>query len=424
VIERSYWLDTLDQRSILTASLTVLPSRVDVAVIGGGYTGLAAARRLAMGGASTLVLERGDLGSGASARSGGQVLAGLKLDAATLVATYGERRARELFDLGGLAIEELESVIEAESIECDYERTGHIAAAAKPSHFAALRQEQALLSRVFSHRVELVPKADQRRELGSDAYHGLSIDPASRAINPAKYVAGLASAARRRGACLASSVSVTGLRRDTSSWRVTTTRGEVTAGEVLLATNGYTDAVTPSLRRRIISIGSYIIATEPLRDASAILPTRRVVFDTKHFLFYFRLTADNRLLFGGRAEFGPATAESTRRAVAVLKRELASIFPDLAAVEAAYAWSGHVGFTRDQMPHAGQLDGMYFAAGYCGHGIAMATHLGGAIASRMLGSGERHPLMDEPMPTIPLYDGRPWFLPVVGAYYRVMDWLT
>jgi glycine/D-amino acid oxidase-like deaminating enzyme len=424
VIERSYWLDTLDRHSTLTAPLATLPSRVDVAVIGGGYTGLAAARRLSTSGAATLVLERGDLGSGASSRSGGQVLTGLKVDVATLVSSYGERRARELFDLGGRAIEELEGLVEAESIECDYERTGHIAAAAKPSHFAALREEQALLSRVFDHQVELVSKADQRRELGSDAYHGLSIDPGSRAINPAKYVAGLALAARRRGACLASGVAVTALRRDSGSWRVTTTSGEVVAGDVLVATNGYTGAVTPALRRRIIPIGSYIIATEPLKDASAILPNRRVAFDTKHFLSYFRLTADNRLLFGGRAEFGQATAESTRRAVAVLRRGLVSIFPELATVAVAYAWSGHVGFTRDQMPHAGQLDGLYFAAGYCGHGIAMATHLGDAIAGRILGGRERHPLMDESMPAIPLYDGRPWFLPLVGAYYRVMDWLT
>lgn len=426
--EAPFWLDTLDaqQAAALKAQLSTLPSSIDVAVIGAGYTGLAAARRLAMEGASVLVLERGDLASGASSRSGGQVLAGLKLDPAALVSRYGARRACELFDLGGRAVEDLEAVIAAESIDCDYERSGHIAAAAKRSHFDALRDEQALLARVFNHRVELVPRDRQRTELGSDACYGLSIDEASRAINPAKYAAGLAAAARRRGACLASNVDVTRLQRDAGRWRVDTTRGAVLARDVLVATNGYTTAATPAIRRRIIPIGSYIVVTEPLRasDAKSILPKRRVAFDTKHFLVYFRLTPDDRLLFGGRAEFSEPTAASATRARAVLQRNLASMFPELASTPIAYAWHGTVGFTRDQMPHAGRIDDMYFAAGYCGHGIAMATHLGDAVACRIAGHVTPHPLMRDRMPAIPLYDGRPWFLPAVGAYYKVMDWLT
>ncbi len=355
------------------------------------------------------------------------MLTGLKLDAATLVARYGERRASELFDVGTRAIADLEAIVAAESIDCELERTGHIAAAAKPSHFEAFRAEQALLARLFDHRVELVSRAEQRRELGSDAYHGLSVDEASRAIHPAKYVAGLATAARRRGACLASDVEVTSVRRDAHRWRISTTRGEVAAGEVLVATNGYTGPATPALRSRLLPIGSYIIATEPLdrRDADAVLPRRRVAFDTKHFLVYFRLTKDNRLLFGGRAEFGRPTPASLARAAATLRRGLVRVFPDLAATPIAYAWSGNVAFTRDEMPHAGCVDGLHFAAGYGGHGIAMATHLGDVMGCRMAGDRTAHPLVsDGPPPSIPLYDGRPWFLPLVGAYYRVLDWLT
>jgi len=195
---------------------------------------------------------------------------------------------------------------------------------------------------------------------------------------------------------------------------------------VLVATDGYTGEIAPSLRRRLVPIGSYVIVTEPLRggEAAAILPRRRVAFDTKHFLFYFRLTPDDRLLFGGRAEFGQPTADSTRRAAEILRQGLASIFPELAQRPTAHAWSGNVAFTRDQLPHAGRLNGLYVAGGYCGHGIAMATHLGDAIACRMTGDSAAHPLIDAPMPAIPLYDGRPWFLPAVGAYYKVLDWLT
>src|SRR5207247_2778761 len=138
-------------------------------------------------------------------------------------------------------------------------------------------------------------------------------------------------------------------------------------------------------------------------------------------LYYFRLTADHRLLFGGRAEFSTPTDGSLRRAASILRDGLVRIFPQLAQVCIEYAWSGNVAFTRDQMPHAGRLDGAYYAGGYCGHGIAMATYLGDLVARRMAGESIEHPLMDDRFPPIPLYRGRPWFLPLVGAYYKLRD---
>ncbi len=215
------------------------------------------------------------------------------------------------------------------------------------------------------------------------------------------------------------------IARDGREWTIATDRGAFRANDVLLATNGYTDAAAPALQRRLIPIGSYIIATEPLPAAVAarLLPRRRMVFDSKHFLHYFRLTADNRLLFGGRAEFSRPTPESAARASAILRRGLAQVFPDLADTPIEYAWSGHVGFTRDQMPHAGLLDGLFYAGGYCGHGIAMATHLGALIARRIAGERLDHPLFDDHFAPIPLYYGRPWFLPLAGLYYQLRDWI-
>jgi glycine/D-amino acid oxidase-like deaminating enzyme len=430
VREYSYWLDTVpvahESRESQIPNPESLPPRADVVVVGAGYTGLSAARRLAMSGASVLVLEREQIGWGASSRNGGQVLTGLKLDASTLVRRYGETKARRLFDVGRDAIAALESVIDQESLDCEYERTGHLQAAWKPSHFEAFREEQSLLARVFDHRVELVSRSDQRSEIGSDRYYGLSIDDASRAINPARYVHALAMAARRRGACILTGIAVTALARESTGWRVATTSGAVSARDVLIATNGYTGGVTPALLRRLIPIGSYIVATEPLSpaDAHALLPKRRMAFDSKNFLFYFRLTRDNRLLFGGRAEFRAPSSDATRRAAAILRRGLAEIFPALAGKAIEYAWGGNVAFTRDEMPRAGKLEGMYFAAGYCGHGIAMATHLGDLVARRIAGESIAHPMMDQSWPAIPLYSGRPWFLPIAGAYYKVRDWIS
>src|SRR6185437_8287659 len=398
-------------------------SRFDVAILGAGYTGLSAARQLAGGGARVAVFERGRVGEGASSRNAGQVLTGLKLEPAALVAKYGRARARELFDLSRDAMAALEGVIAAEHIDCELTRSGHIEAAAKPSHFRAFQEEQTVLARVFDHAVRLVAERDQLSELGARGYHGLLVDEASLALNPAKYVHGLAAAAVRAGAVIAQETPVESMTRRGGEWLLQTSRGEVRARDVLAATNGYTDKAARALQRRLIPVGSHIITTAPLDEgvASRLLPTRRMAYDSRYFLHYFRLTADNRLLFGGRAEFSGPTLESAARAEAILRRAMTSTFPDLASTPIDYAWSGHVAFARDQMPHAGRLDDMFYAGGYAGHGIAMATYLGGLIARRMAGEPIDNPLFDDRFAAIPLYYGRPWFLPLVGLYYRWLD---
>jgi glycine/D-amino acid oxidase-like deaminating enzyme len=426
VIEHSYWWDTVSSTKPAPPSAQPEQAHVDVAIVGAGYTGLAAARSLARAGASVLVLERDGVGSGASSRNAGQVLTGLKLDAATLVQRYGKGRARELFDVSLESIARLETLIVEEAIDCEYRRTGHIQAASKPSHFRGFLEEQALLSRVFDHRVEVVAASEQWSELGSRVYHGLLVDERSGGLNPAQFVHGLAAAAVRAGAQILTGAAVAGIEKAASGWALMTANGPIDARDVLIATDAYTTSATPALQRRLIPIGSYIIVTEPLDEATArgLLPRGRMAFDSNHFLYYFRLTADRRLLFGGRAEFSTPTTDATQRAAAILHRGMTTVFPDLATVHVEYAWSGMVGFTRDQLPHAGRLDGLYYAGGYCGHGIAMATSLGEVIARRMSGDPIAHPLLDQPFPPIPLYHGKPWFLPAAGAFFRVKDWVS
>jgi glycine/D-amino acid oxidase-like deaminating enzyme len=404
-------------------------TRFDVVIVGAGYTGLSAGRQLARSGASTLILDREQIGWGASSRNGGLVLTGLKLDPATLLARYGESRARRLFEAARESIDRLESLIVQESIDCEYRRAGHVQAAWKRSHFKGFRREQALLSRIFGHRVELVSRVNQRSEVGTGAYHGLLVDERSGALNPAHYVHGLSVVARRAGAVLAGGVAVRRLRKSSRGWTVTTSIGDLQARDVLMATNGYTNGASPALRRRFIPVGSYIIATEPLApsEAARVLPRRRVVYDSKHFLFYFRLTSDFRLLFGGRAMFTRPSTDTTRSAAEILRKGMSRIFPELADKRIEYAWGGNVAFTRDQIPRAGKLKEsggrVFFAGGYCGHGIAMATTLGELIARRIAGEQFDHPLFDDRFAAIPFFRGRPWFLPLVGAYYKVKDWI-
>ena len=421
--ETPYWWD--DAPAAMTPAEGPLPERADVAVLGGGYTGLSAARSLARGGASVIVLEKETLGWGASSRNGGQVLTGLKLGAAALVGRFGREGARALFSASLAAIDLVERLVAEEGIDCGFRRAGHLDAAFKPSHFERFRREQEALERDFGHKVRLVPRAEQRGELGSDFYHGLLLDEKSGALHPARYVRGLAAAARRAGADLRERTPAVAIRRQPGGFLVTTPRGSIAVRDVLVATNGYTDAAAPALRRRVIPVGSYIIATEPLPPGvgEGLLPRRRMVFDSKNFLFYFRLSDDGRLLFGGRAQFTPSTAHSTRTSAEILRRGMVQVFPELQGVGVAYAWSGNVCFTLDLLPRAGRLDGVHYAMGYGGHGVAMATYLGDVMADALLGRPDRNPFRGLPFPAIPLYGGRPWFLPFAGLWYKLRDWI-
>jgi glycine/D-amino acid oxidase-like deaminating enzyme len=425
LIEHPYWWDTLGERRVARGS-EFQPAGCDVVIIGGGYTGLSAARALAKQGASVAVLEREDVGAGASSRNGGQVLTGLKPEPAALVKRYGTRRARMLFDASLESIRGVESLIVEERIDCDFQHSGHVQAASKPVHFEAFRDEQRLLASEFAHQVELIGPSEQTREIGSARYHGLLVDEASCALNPAKYVHGLAQAAIRAGARLHTHTTAIALHREHSGWHVHTGSGSIHARDVLVATDAYADDLTPALRRGLLLVGSYAIATEPLdpQIANRLLPRRRMVFDSKNFLYYFRLTADHRVLFGGRAEFSTPSESRTRHAAAILRAGLIEVFPDLAGTRIEYAWAGLVAMTRDQIPHAGRLDGMFYACGYSGHGIALATSLGEAIGRRIAGHSVRHPFIDDGLPRIPFNSGRPWFLPLIGSYYKMKDWLS
>jgi glycine/D-amino acid oxidase-like deaminating enzyme len=409
-----------------------LPERVDVAVVGGGYTGLAAARELARRGASVAVLEAHGFGAGASSRNGGMVLTGLKLEAAQLIAKYGLERARRLFGASLAALECVERIVAQERIDCAFARSGHLLLACKPAHFKALAHESELLEREFGHPTRLVAPADLHDEIGSRAYHGGLVDEASAGINPARYLAGLARAAQRAGALLFERAPVERVTRRAGadkghSYMVHTARGALCAGAVFVASGGYTGPATPTLRRKIVPLGSYIIATEPLPEAVAreVSPRNRMIFDTKRFLYYFRLTPDRRMLFGGRAGFLPATPATVRESAEILRRGMLHVYPQLRDARIEYAWSGTLDVTFDLMPHAGVINGLHYAVGYAGHGVAMATYLGSRMGARLAGDTGAVPFEELPFPGAPLglYDGRPWFLPLVGAWYKLLDWL-
>lgn len=422
----SVWINDIEIPAAATPG--VLVEDVDVAVIGAGFTGLAAALALARRGVSVAVLEAQTIGWGASSRNGGMVLTGLKHDASYLLAKYGPIVAHELWDMSLAAIDCVEQIVQEHAIACHFERSGHLLLASKRSHLAGLEHEATLLQREFGHTTRIIGANDLRTEIGSSAYHGGMLDEASASIHPARYVMGLADAARRAGAYLYEYARVESVSQAGGFHTIRTSRGSLRARQIFVATGGYTGKAFRPLQRRVMPVGSYVIATEPLSDALAqeMSPHGRMFFDSKRFLYYFRLTPDQRMLFGGRASFLPDTRATVQQSALTLQRGMIDVFPQLRSAKVEYAWGGTLDCAVDLMPHAGQIDRMTYALGYAGHGVAIASYLGTMLAETMTGGTRDVPLTRLPFPTAPfgLDGGKPWFLPLVGIWYRLQDWVS
>lgn len=423
--DRNYWLDTA---SMPAGSPAPIPERADIAIIGAGFTGLSAARTLAKLGADVAVFEAETIGWGASSRNGGMVLTGMKLSPEVLTRRYGLEATKRMFAASLSSIDFVETVVAEEHIDCNFSRCGHLEVANKRSHFEAYARSADLLARDFGHPLRIVSKSELHSEIGASLYYGGLVDERSAGLNPARYVAGLAGAALRAGACIYEKTRVQHIERRNGRFTVTTSQASLSAQAVLIATSGYTGAISRALQKRIIPIGSYIIATEPLSNdlARDLIPRNRMVYDSLNFLHYWRLTPDSRILFGGRAAFLPETANTIRKSEQILLRDLVAIHPQLKDVKVEYAWGGTLDFTFDIMPHAGEFDGVHYALGYAGHGVAMASYLGHRMGEKLAGRGDDNPFAEIPFPGAPLglYNGQPWFLPFAGAYYKLLDWIS
>ncbi len=428
--EKNYWLTTADFPT--TDPTNPLPETADVAVIGAGFTGLSAARTLAKRGARVAVLEAETIGWGASSRNGGMVLTGMKLGVKKLISMYGRERTRQMYAASLASIDCVEQIVREEEIDCHFSRCGHLEVACKQKHFDGYQRQAEVIEVEFNHKLRVVPKQELSAEIGSTIYFGGMVDEVSAGCNPARYVAGLAKAAMKAGAEIFEHASVRSIQRDSRQgemgWKIVTSRGQIWAHEVFVGTSGYTGPATPELQKRIIPIGSFIITTEvlPKELAKELSPRNRMIYDSKNYLYYYRLTPDGRMLFGGRAAFFPENDQTVRRSAELLRQGMMEVYPQLRDARLEFVWGGTLDFAFDIMPHAGQMNGMYYAVGYAGHGVAMATYQGQKIAEMMAGDAPENPFVGIPFPGAPLgmYNGKPWFLPFAGAWYKVLDWVS
>ncbi|MFZ2994800.1 NAD(P)/FAD-dependent oxidoreductase [Sphingobium sp.] len=417
-----YWLDTAP--SFRSAHDGPVEGDYDVAVVGGGFTGLSAAIALARKGASVVLLEAGQVGGCASGRNGGMCNNGFAQDYAGMVGRLGAEMTRRLYQSFNMAVDTVETIIRDEGIDCDFHRVGKLKMAVKPAHYDKLARSQALMVEGADPDAYLVSRQDMPLEVGTDRYFGGLVFPRSAQMHMGKFVHGLAKAAARRGVRLHEHSPVTGIKRlNGYAHRLSTPTGHVTARQVLLATG--TSAVGPLayFRRRIVPVGAFLIVTEPLSPArlDSLLPRRRNATDTRNFVSYFRVTPDNRLLFGGRARFAQSNARSDVKSGAILQRSMLDIFPSLSDARIDYCWGGMVDMTADRLPRAGEHDGLFYSMGYSGHGTQMSTYMGQIMAQVMDGNMAANPWRDFHWPAIPGHFGPTWFLPFVGAYYKLQD---
>lgn len=426
---KSYWHDTAPR--FASAETEPVAGKVDVVVIGAGFTGLNAARKLAREGVSVAVLEAQHVGFGGSGRNGGHLNNGMAHGYGEAKAHLGSERAKALWQAYDRSIDMIEDVIAEERISCDFRRSGKLKLASKPSHVAGLRANFELIHREVDPDTRFLEKHELGSEIASDRFHGAMLYGKSAMMHMGRYVHGLAVAAHRHGARIWEDAPVTGRSREGSSWRIETPKGAILADRVIAATGAYAGSVPQSplghFRKRIISVGSFIVATRPLSETeiAATLPGDRTYVTSMNIGNYFRLSPDRRLIFGGRARFSATSDQSSdAKSGKVLRAGMTELFPRLAGVEIDYCWGGLVGMTADRFPRAGEADGMIYGMGYAGHGAQLSTLWGQVLADLAMGRTDTNPLQGLEWPRVPLHSGKPWFLPLVGMYFGLKDRLS
>lgn len=417
-----YWWEAYTPSA---GDLVDVPKKVRVAIVGGGYAGLSCAIELHEAGIDSVVLESKELGFGASTRSGGGVSGGVNIGK-TLTGrklSFSKEMTESLYASSADSFQLIEEIIERENIQCYWQKNGKFLGAPTPELFETYKKRAEILNTYTNSIAALVPRDQQRAEVATDFYFGGMTVQDTALVHPALYYKGLLDAAQRRSIPVCAYAEVQRIEPVGKEWRISTSRGEVLARDVVIATNGYTGRITKQLKRRLVPIVSHMIATEELPEnlAKTLIPNYRTCNTTRRVSSYYRMSPDGkRLLFGGRARFTPTRPE---KSAVLMHRFMTEVFPQLKDFRVTHTWQGNIAFTFDSLPHTGVMDGMHYALGCGGSGVAMMTYLGHQTARRIIGGANKTCGYErEEFPTFPFYGGNPDFvLPFVGSYFRFRD---
>jgi gamma-glutamylputrescine oxidase len=386
----------------------------DVCVIGGGFTGLSASLHLAKAGVSVVLLEAESIGYAASGRNGGQIHPGHRKSQAELERWLGETHAR---DLWRLSEEALDLVFTLGADGCDIKH-GLVIAAHNASAARDLAEEtDDLRARYGVSGIRMIDKAETTSELGTATYPAARLDMTGGHLHPLKFARLLATSAVQAGAQLFERSRVTNIQRMMPAV-VRSASGTVVAKHVILATDAFSGDIAPELAPYIAHVESFLVATEPLDAKLNVLPDDAAVADTRHVLDYYRKSADNRLLFAGRESYWNVP----KKIAAIVRPRMLRVFPQLAATRIDHAWSGTVGITRTRMPHFGRLaTNILFGHGYSGHGVALATLGGKALAEAAMGNNTRFDTLAS-VPAAKFPGGALLRKPMVTAALTMLKW--
>ncbi len=424
VAEKStpYWWEAAAVRPLPSQPLA---RQADVVIVGAGYAGLTAALTLARAGRSVTVLDRMNPGEGASTRNGGITSGNIRLNFAQLKRRYGEERALAIEAEGKVARDFTYDFIRSEGLDCDFQLTGRFHGVIGHKQYEVAARSAETLQRKLGIESYAVPHAEQRNYIGTDYYRGGTVRMDIGGLHPAKYHAEILRVTLAAGAVVHSGCAVTGIEQDGAGFSVMTSAGTIKARQVLICTNGYTDGAAPFLRRRLVPVRSRIIATEELPQdlMDRLMPRRMMMSEGKELGFYYRPSPDGRrILLGGRdaSQSGDPAAPTL-----LLRKGLIELFPELSNVRLSHSWFGNVAMHRDMIPRIFEHKGLTYATGFCGSGVVWAPWIGSRAAYKLLGDDKGKSAFDlRPPPFVPLYNGKPWFMPAFIQVYRMQDRLA
>ena len=396
--------------------------RYDVVVIGSGFTGLSAALGCAEKGLSVALLEAKTIGYGASGRNGGQLIPGLRWSMREVDAEFGRERARAIFNLAYGAVDRVSDRIARHGIDCDL-KAGHLEAAYKPGHFDAMQRDAEFLAQEFGWGAEVIQPQDMGQHIDGGGYHGGIYDRRGGHFHPLNYALGLAKAAAVAGVDIFENNRCGGwfdFSKDDDREFEVLAEANLRTKHLIIATDSWTQDMDRELGRFTIPIMNYNIATAPLANADALLPSDAAVADSRFVLNYFRLSADKRLIFGGGEKYGQTPPADI---AAFVRKHMTGVFPSLAGTPIHYAWGGAVGVTMNRLPHMGRRGNVFFAHGFSGHGALVTTLAGELLADAVVGTMEKFDVFAS-LPHRPFPGGRLFARPLATLgllWYAMRD---